>query len=274
MSEPLVEDLTVPAEHPVPVRRYRPAGDADAARTTVVWMHGGAFLSGSLDMTEADLPCRAFARAGFTAVSVGYRLVPGPGARRRADAVRFPSPLEDCVAAWNWAVDQASPGGTVFVGGASAGGALATTLTLRVRPGRTPHGVVLGYPLLHAELPPLPAEVRHSVRGLRRLGTFTRRSVRWMGRNYVGPAGLARLPEAFPAPEQLAGFPPTLIVDSERDTLRASSHAFADALRAHGVPVTHAVEPGTRHGHLNRDDEAAGRSVQRMVAWIGEQGRR
>ena len=267
-----VEDIVVPGSPPVRVRRYQPATISGASDVTVVWFHGGGFIGGSLDMLEGELPCRTFAMAGLTAISVDYRLAPGPGlrSRRRPNPNRFPMPLDDGETAWNWAIRQSPAGGLLFAGGASAGGALASTLTLRLRRQgtRVPDGVVLAYPLLHAELPPLPPEIRRSVRGLRGLGTFTPGAVRWMSRNYVGPDGLGRLTEAFPAPDELDQFPPTLIVDSERDTLRASSCAFAEALRQHGVPVTHVVEPGTKHGHLNRDDAAGNSTAHRLATWV------
>jgi len=265
------EDAVVSGTPAIKVRVYRPDAPQAEPATTVVWIHGGAFISGSLDMTEADAPCRAFAAAGLTAVSVDYRRAPGFASRtqRHPHAVRYPLPLDDCVAAWQWA---ARFGDTrMFVGGASAGGALATTLVVRLgrQAARLPAGVVLAYPLLHAELPPLPPQVRSSLRGWRRLGTLGPRAVRWMGRNYVGPHGLAHLSEAFPRARDCAGFPPTLIVDAERDTLRASSIAFAAALREHGVRVTHLVERGVRHGYLDRAGGAAQRAtLRRMVEWM------
>jgi len=273
VTEALVrtEDAVLPGTPAIKVRVYRPDAPQVEPATTVLWIHGGAFIGGSLDMTEADAPCRSFAAAGLTAVSVDYRLAPGFASRaqRHPDAIRYPLPLEDCVAAWQWAARFGSP--RMFVGGASAGGALATTLVVRLRrqAARLPDGIVLAYPLLHAELPPLPPQVRSSLRGWRRLGTFGPRSVRWMGRNYVGPHGLLHLDEAFPHPRDCAGFPPTLIVDAERDTLRASSIAFAAALQEHGVPVTHLVERGARHGYLDRTGGAAQcATLRRMAEWM------
>jgi len=62
----------------------------------------------------------------------------------------------------------------------------------------------------------------------------------------------------------VSGFPPTLIVDSEIDSLRASSLAFAAELRVHHVPVT-------RHGHLDRSGSPAQRStLQPMTMWLNE----
>jgi acetyl esterase len=128
-----------------------------------------------------------------------------------------------------------------------------------------PDGVVLAYPALHAELPPLTAEVRRSVRGRRRLGTFTPHSVRWIVRNYVGPAGQGGVTEAFPVEDTRDDFPPTLIVDSEIDTLRVSGTAFAAALRARHRDVTHLVEPG----HLNKNgSKGQRRTLDRMTQWL------
>lgn len=65
------------------------------------------------------------------------------------------------------------------------------------------------------------------------------------------------------------GQTPTCIVDSERDDLRASGAAFAEELRAAGVPVVYAVEPGTFHGHLNDDGTAeALRTIDRFAAFL------
>jgi acetyl esterase len=167
------------------------------------------------------------------AVTVEDLTVPS-GAHQLIPSVRFPIPLDDRAAAWTHLTGL---GDRLFVGGASAGGTLAVTPVQRLQRAarRVPDGVVLAYPALHAELPPLTAEVRRSVRGRRRLGTFT----------------------------------PTLIVDSAIDTLRASGTAFAAALRARHRDVTHLVEPGTRHGHLNKNgSEGQRRTLDRMIQWL------
>ncbi|SPL99330.1 Esterase/lipase/thioesterase [[Actinomadura] parvosata subsp. kistnae] len=90
-----------------------------------------------------------------------------------------------------------------------------------------------------------------------------------MARNYVGRANLDRLPEAFPGGRDLTGFPPTLIVNSERDSLRASGEAFADELLAHGRPVEVSTEPATSHGHLNRPRRTAfHRTISTFSTWL------
>lgn len=69
-----------------------------------------------------------------------------------------------------------------------------------------------------------------------------------MNNNYLG--GAAPTPYAFPGLADPAGLPPTFILTSEYDDLRASGAAFARALRAAGVDVTERCEPGMLHGHL------------------------
>ncbi len=51
-------EAAAPGPHgPVPVRIYSPA-DAGSARPCLIWLHGGAFRMGDLDMPEADWTAR------------------------------------------------------------------------------------------------------------------------------------------------------------------------------------------------------------------------
>jgi acetyl esterase/lipase len=70
-------------------------------------------------------------------------------------------------------------------------------------------------------------------------------------RNYVdSPRDLAdRL--AFPGGHDVAAFPRALVLNAERDNMRASGDAFADELRTSGVAVEHHVLPGSSHAFLN-----------------------
>jgi acetyl esterase/lipase len=265
------------AEPPVRVRVYPCTTPTQRPTPGLLWMHGGGFVAGSVELPESDEVCLALADAGIACVSVDYRRAPSLGfsRSRRAGAVRFPLPLDDCERGWNYLereLDRLNiDRDELYVGGASAGGALAATLVLRLlRDGqRPPAGVVLAYPLLHSELPPLSDELRHSVRGLRRLGTFTDWMVRWMARSYVSPQHPERLPQALPGGSDLTGFPTTLIVNSERDTLRASGEKFAEELRSHGRTVDMSFERGTRHGHLNKPEHPGFRpTISTMVSWI------
>lgn len=61
--------------NPVPLRLdlYQPTGDAVARRPVIIWVHGGGFSTGN-KADGADWST-AFARRGYVAVSLGYRLL-------------------------------------------------------------------------------------------------------------------------------------------------------------------------------------------------------
>ena len=67
-------DLTLEGGgHPFGVRVY-PADSPNGSM--LVWLHGGAFMFGDLDMPEADQVGRRLSAAGTTVVSVDYSLAP------------------------------------------------------------------------------------------------------------------------------------------------------------------------------------------------------
>ena len=80
----------------------------------LVWIHGGGWSTGGLDMGEADWTAREIAaRANAVVVSIDYRLA--------VDGVRYPVPLDDCVAATRWVRANCESLGAdadrVFIGG-------------------------------------------------------------------------------------------------------------------------------------------------------------
>jgi acetyl esterase len=77
-------------------------------------------------------------------------------------------------------------------------------------------------------------------------------------------------PYAFPGGHDLTGFPPTLLLDADRDSLRASSGAFAQELDRAGVPVDYEIVAQATHGFLNRPGTAHFNTGMRaMVRWLG-----
>src|SRR3954464_1276064 len=84
-----IEDRTVPGPPDVPVRIYRPHSGAHGA---IVWLHGGGFDMGGLDV-EHPWAARIADSSKAVVVSVGYRLAPEH---------RFPAALDDAYAAVMW----------------------------------------------------------------------------------------------------------------------------------------------------------------------------
>ena len=83
-----IEDHTVSATPNVPVRIYRPQGTLGG----IVWLHGGGFVMGGLDV-EHPWAARIADASNTVVVSVGYRLAPEH---------RFPAALDDAYAAVMW----------------------------------------------------------------------------------------------------------------------------------------------------------------------------
>lgn len=257
-----VMDDVLPGPHgPVPIRRYRP--QEPAAAPTLVWLHGGGFFRGDLDLPESDAVARALSARGIPVVTVDYRLGPlpgmpwigrtGPRARRRAPHAR------DEVVAVLHALAGERPVGLVL-GGASAGACLAASAVIEPPP---LVGLVLAYGFFHARLPRDPA-VQRLVRGHRRV-THAPLLLDAANRTYAGPLGAG----AFPATKDLGRFPRTLMVDAERDTMRASADRFTRELGAAGVDLERHVLPESRHAFLNRPGSSDfARAVDLIASWV------
>lgn len=259
-------DDCAPGQPTVKVRVYRPAA-APHLRAGVLWLHGGGFTGGDLEMAESDYVARELAfHADSVVVTAQYRLVD--------DAVRYPLPLDDVITAWEWLTDRATVDAIhrLVIGGSSAGGALAAGAALRLRDSgaRTPDGLMLAYPALHAELPEVPPDLAAKVDGLPRLLRLDADDVRLIFDRYVG-AARARDPYAVPGTANLSGLPSTIIINSEYDALRVSGERFAADLAAAGVPVESLCEAGVLHGHLNTIGLAgAERTLARFATFVRE----
>lgn len=246
----------------------------------LVWLHGGGFAFGDLDMPEAHWVGQQLAARGITVVSVGYQLAPqfelrGSPAVGRGTGAHFPVASEEVAAAFEWVHAHAAELGIdpdrLSLGGASAGGNLAAGASLRLRDagGVQPASVLLAYPTLHAALPEPTPELAAKIARLDAGSAFPPASVRAMNLNYVRDEALLVDPYAFPGGHDLAGLPPTFILNSDHDSLRSSGEAYASELAAAGVDLLLLREPGTKHGHLNQPNEpAATTSINRIAAWL------
>ncbi|GAA2828246.1 alpha/beta hydrolase fold domain-containing protein [Kribbella solani] len=264
----VVRDLTVAGPHgDVPARLYRSPGRLPLAG--LVWVHGGAFVSGDLDMPEADWVAGRLAARGIAVLSLDYR--------KAKDGVQYPVPSDDVLAGWTWAVEHVDvlgvPVQRLHLGGASAGGNLVAGVTKRLRDGagRLPTSLVLAYPVVHPEL---PVDGPVDVAGLEELAGdhyFSPELTRRMTVNYVG--GDERLlthPYAFPSNGAVGGQPPVYVMNCEYDSLRASGHAYAVLLAEAGVIVREETLARTQHGALNRPGGEALRSLDGITSWILE----
>jgi acetyl esterase len=264
-----VRELDVPRRRgSVSTRIYRPRF-LRADRPLLVWCHGGAFVGGDLDMPEAEVVGRELAvRADAVVISVAYRLC--------LDGVHFPSPNEDVLAVYEWALAHAASLGVdadrIAVGGVGAGACLAAAAAVRLRDeGRsTPASIVLVSPIVHAVLPTASDELAKKVARLSRALSPRPDVVEAMVENYAG-ARIAEIPHGALAGDidDHFGLAPTLILNAEYDPLRASGEYFASQLRAADVEVMEETVTGVAHGYLNRAGHPqAARTLATIAKWI------
>lgn len=259
------DDVVTGPHGPVPLRVYRPLADG-GARAALVWIHGGAWVFGDLEMPESDHVARRLADwADAVVVTVDYRLA--------LDGVHYPVPHDDCWAAYLWVCEHADELGVdadrIAVGGGSAGGNLAAGVALRARDeGPAVWQTLLLYPACHPGALPASDELLAMLAGLPNALRFGDDDTFSM--NYIGGPSSSAPPYAFPGvADSLAGYPPTYIENAEFDALRASGEAFAAALAADGVDVELVTACGLPHGYLNRTGgpgavESCGRLAERL----------
>ncbi|MGW0790609.1 alpha/beta hydrolase fold domain-containing protein [Streptomyces sp. NPDC002911] len=242
------EDHHIDGPHgTIPLRIYRPAGRPASA---LLWMHGGGFGHGSIDMPEGHgVSVEIAARASALVVSVGYRLA--------GDGVLFPVPLDDVYTAWEWLCAR-SETGTRALGGASAGAALALAAALRGRDSSLPADrLLLAYPFAHYPNPALDTETARAMAAMPEILRLPPDAVESMVDNYVGR--ITDLPPlALPGAARLDGLPPTAIALSQFDDLRPSGELLQRQLVSVGVHVRTHLAAGMPHGHLNHTPAPAG----------------
>lgn len=259
----------------------------------LVWLHGGAFMFGTLAMPEADETARRLSDLGITVVSVDYTLgpldalavlpapdaeTPGPdpetfAAEIAAAGPRSPYPTASLqtVEAFTWAREHAAEWGgdpeRVSLGGASAGGNLAAGAAVRLRDagGPCPAALLLVYPVLHAQLPDADDELIVLLEGLPARLTFPPEVTTAINAGYLAGASPDEI-YAFPGGHDMRGMPRTLIVTAERDRLRTSAEAFASDLALGGVDVQLVKERDALHGYLNEVGHPAAEDTLRRAA--------
>jgi acetyl esterase len=214
---------------------------------SIIWVHGGGFVTGSID--ESDGYTRVLALAtGCAVAAVDYRLAPEH---------KFPVPLKDVIAATLWVAQRRAElaGGEVplVLAGDSAGANLATVATRKLHRARVCSiaANVLAYPCTENHLAP-------SLRAF--VPPFLKADeVLWCFDQYLPDEAARDLPDFAPslAPD-LALLPPTLIITAEHDLITAQALAYGRKLAAENVSVRFSHHAGMIHGFLTLEPFFAG----------------
>jgi epsilon-lactone hydrolase len=236
----------VPAEWIVPIGL--------STGRVVLYVHGGAFYSGSL--AGARPVAGSVAMAGKARVlTIDYRLTPEHP---------FPAALEDTLSAYEWLLaGDISPEAIVLVGD-SAGGTLVLALLVQLRAqGRPlPRGAVCLSPATDLTL----SGDTWTVNAQNDL-LLDAEKVRAAINLYLHGAD-PRTPLASPLYADLSGLPPLLILVGSDERLLSDATRFAAKAEAAGVTVALEVWDGMQHGwHILAAFLPEGRQA---IARIGE----
>jgi acetyl esterase/lipase len=193
-----------------------------APERTIVYYHGGGYISGS--PPDRYLPLAGAVQARVHVVD--YRL---------ADEARFPAAFEDCLTAYRWAVGQSGTDPqSLAVLGDSAGGNLAIAVTAAARDQNLPLPSCVAMISPFADLTLSGASMES-----RKLADpyVTRELLQNMANQYLAGAEPAD-PRCSTVFADLHDFPPLLIQVGEDEILFDDAARIRDAATAAGVDTT------------------------------------
>lgn len=236
-----VEEFTVAG--PFGARRMRLYDNAPstATRPALLYLHGGGWVIGSID--SHDVIARELARRSDCIVAAyDYSLAPEHP---------FPQPLEDCIAGFDWLIENGRKLGIdadrIAVGGDSAGGGLTLGLAMHQRDtgGVKPSSLVLIYPTASARLD------RES---FSRFGggeyVLSMELMHWFW-NHHAPDPAQRADTRIELVDAvLNGLPPIYMAIAEFDPLRDEGDLLLDRLKETDTPVEYHIWRGVTHACL------------------------
>ena len=217
----------------VPLHIYTP--DGTGPFPVMVYFHGGGFVIA--DTKTYDASPRALAKmAKAIIVSVDYHLAPEHP---------FPSAPNEAFAAYNWTLAHAKEfngdPARVAVGGESAGGNLATVVSMMARDKKVPLPVhqLLVYPVVDNDMT-TPSYVKNAD-----VKPLNKAMMAWFFKYYAAdPASPYALPLKAPS---LKGLPPATVIGAEIDPLLSEGKSYADRLKKEGVTVSYKEYRGVTH---------------------------
>lgn len=201
----------------------------------ILFLHGGAFVLNMFPYERTYLETLSD-KLGCTVYAVDYSLAPES---------KYPIALDECEKVYVKLAKE-NPDSKICVMGLSAGGNLATALTLRIKAEKIkmPSAVILHSPVIDLS--------GHLDRGIN-ADINNDMIVKYTGRKqsfavYVGNADATRY-DVSPCYGDFSGFPPAFITCESHETLFADSAALDKLLEKAGVPVKTVQLDGSFHAY-------------------------
>ncbi len=229
-----MKEMSITGPHGAfPVFVFTPEGKGPFP--VMVYYHGGGFVIADTKVYEASP--RALAKmANAIIVSPDYH---------RAPENKFPAAPDDAYATYSWVLEHAKEINgdpmRVAVGGESAGGNLATVVSMMARDkkAKMPLHQLLVYPVVSDDM------TRPSYMTNANAKPLNKPMMAWFFKHYgADPSSPSALPIKAAS---LKGLPPATIIAAEIDPLLSEGVAYADKLRKDGVTVTYKEYKGVTH---------------------------
>ncbi len=203
-------------------------------RAAMLYIHGGGFALKAATYHK-DLAQHYAMQAGCAVLFPDYKLAPKH---------KYPTQMDECLSAYKWLLTQ-YPEAKIIIGGDSAGGCLATAMTLACRREglRLPDALMLVYPALDASMQ------TDSMKEYTDTPLWNSVSNRKMWPYYADPD---EFQDPYVSPgcaEDISFFPQTYVETTQYDCLHDEGVIFAERLKEQGVCVEVNETKGTMHGY-------------------------
>ena len=201
---------------------------------TVLYLHGGAWYLGSTGVYRAFVSYLAYT-AGIRALVINYRLAPEHP---------FPAGLDDCIAAYDWLLQNGFAPNKIVVAGDSAGGnlTLALLVALREAGAPLPTGAVAISPATDLAMTGESVRTRHHLDPY----FYNMNADSRIVPNYITTHD-PHEPTISPLYADLYGLPPLLLHVGENEILFDDSVRFYDKACSAGVDAKITIWPDMFH---------------------------
>lgn len=203
----------------------------------IVYYHGGGFVIATIDTYNASAQALSD-QTGAIVVSVEYRKGPEH---------KFPTAHNDCFAAYEWTIKNASGWGAdakkIAVVGESAGGNLAANVSIMARDKgiMVPVAEVLVYPIANNDMSTSSYIKNANAKPL------NKPMMMWFTKNYVSNITQAGDSRLVLVKANLKSLPPTTIITAEIDPLHDDGEMLAKKMKDAGVKTEYENYNGVTH---------------------------